>query len=75
MTKKSSHGIQKRRSTFLPHWEQDGAFLFITFRAADSLPPPAIEKLASERRELERRVARGDLKAGEDLARFNKLFS
>ncbi len=75
MTQKSSHGIQKRHSTYLPHWEQEGAFLFVTFRAADSLPQSAIEKLASERRELERRVARGDLNAGEDLARFNKLFS
>jgi type I restriction enzyme R subunit len=75
MTQSNPHGIKKRRSTNLPHWEQEGANIFVTFRLADSLPKVAIEKLENERRMLERKVARGALEAGEELARFNKLYS
>jgi hypothetical protein len=41
----------------LPHWRQDGATYFVTFRLADSLPQSKLEELAGlkaawERREL-----------------------
>ncbi len=38
----------------LPHWEQDGATYFVTFRTADSLPVERLESLEKER-ELWRR--------------------
>ncbi len=33
----------------LPHWQQDGATYFVTFRLADSLPSQLIEKWREER--------------------------
>ncbi|MBI5758388.1 MAG: transposase [Planctomycetales bacterium] len=39
----------------LPHWEQEGATSFITFRTADSLPAPVIELWQRERDDWLRR--------------------
>ena len=36
----------------LPHWEQDAATYFITFRLADSLPAPVLEGIESERQAI-----------------------
>jgi len=36
----------------LPHWEQDNATYFITFRLADSLPQPVLDRIASERKSI-----------------------
>jgi len=41
----------------LPHWRQNGATYFVTFRLADSLPREALEKLAEKRREWEKKFA------------------
>ena len=49
--------IKKRRGANLPHWERSGATYSITYRLADSLPKSAVERLASERRMLERQLA------------------
>lgn len=39
----------------LPHWRQDGATYFVTFRAKDSLPAHVLRFLAAQKREWERR--------------------
>ncbi len=36
----------------LPHWQPEGAYYFITFRLAGSLPKKAIAKLRQEQRTL-----------------------
>src|SRR5579872_5207890 len=38
----------------LPHWRQDGASYFVTFRLADSLPQEKLDQLAYVKREWER---------------------
>jgi menaquinone-specific isochorismate synthase len=42
--------IHSRR---LPHWEVEGAVYFVTFRLADSLPKQALQKLDSERNDIQ----------------------
>ncbi len=42
----------------LPHWRQDGATYFVTFRLADSLPQSKLDELASLKVEWERRHGR-----------------
>jgi putative transposase len=37
------------RRRHLPHWRQDGATYFATFRLADSLPPDRVRQLQQER--------------------------
>ena len=37
----------------LPHWRQDGATYFVTFRLNDALPPAELEMLRSIRRRWE----------------------
>lgn len=39
----------------LPHWRQDGASYFVTFRLADSLPQSKLAELDAIRREWERK--------------------
>lgn len=39
----------------LPHWRQDGATYFVTFRLADSLPQSKLRELRHFRKEWERR--------------------
>src|ERR1022692_1110215 len=36
----------------LPHWEEEGATYFITFRLADSLPNEVLDRIESERRAI-----------------------
>ena len=38
----------------LPHWRQEGATYFVTFRLADSLPKVKLDELAGIRRNWER---------------------
>lgn len=40
----------ERHVNALPHWQQDGATLFVTFRLDDSIPAALIQKWDSERR-------------------------
>lgn len=40
--------VQQHRNR-LPHWQQDGATYFVTFRLADSLPAALLEKWGEER--------------------------
>lgn len=57
----------------LPHWRQEGATYFVTFRLGDALPRPAIRRLRAERlawlRQHTPPVARAELR------RFQELFS
>src|SRR6516165_10187995 len=39
----------------LPHWRQEGATYFVTFRLADSLPQYKLDELAALKEESERR--------------------
>jgi hypothetical protein len=39
----------------LPHWRQDGATYFVTFRLADSLPQSKLRELESRKREFLRK--------------------
>ncbi|MGB8011313.1 MAG: transposase, partial [Terriglobales bacterium] len=36
----------------LPHWEKDAATYFFTFRLADSLPSPVLDRIESERQAI-----------------------
>ena len=48
----------------LPHWRQDGATYFVTFRLNDALPPAELEMLRSIRRRWE--MAHPDPRSKED---------
>ena len=41
--------VMKRNRGYLPHWEQEGATYFVTFRLADSIPESAREQIELER--------------------------
>ena len=41
--------VHIRHGAFLPHWSQEGAVYFVTFRLADSLPRSAVETWVAER--------------------------
>ena len=69
------NGVRKRRSTYLPHWEQQGGVNFVTYRLADSLPAAAVAELKAEREALERKLGFSGIEAGNELARFNSLRS
>jgi hypothetical protein len=43
----------------LPHWRQDGATYFVTFRLADSLPQSKLDELAALKEAWQRRHPRG----------------
>lgn len=45
--------INKHKSN-LPHWHQEGTWIFVTWRQADSLPEAAVRKITSHRAEWER---------------------
>jgi hypothetical protein len=51
----TDHRIFYRRH--LPHWQPDGATLFITFRLAGSLPRAVIAALQEKREQEERALA------------------
>ncbi len=44
----------------LPHWQPPGATIFLTWRLYGSLPKEALERLASEKRRLEKQPIRPD---------------
>jgi len=61
------------RSRNLPHWRQEGATYFVTFRLGDSLPREKLDSLKAERREWLRRHPSPRSRAL--LVRFWELFS
>jgi hypothetical protein len=68
--------IVKRKSTHLPHWEQEGGQVFITFRLADSLPRQTVEELKAERDALERKLTQENwLDSDEEWSRLKTLQS
>jgi len=44
--------VRIRQRGRLPHWEKDAGLYFITFRLADSLPRPVLEKISERNRIL-----------------------
>jgi putative transposase len=53
----------------LPHWRQEGATYFVTFRLADSLPQCKLDELEEMRRESERLHPR---RIGADLEEYSR---
>ncbi|MFT5467519.1 MAG: hypothetical protein ACI8UO_002623 [Verrucomicrobiales bacterium] len=57
----------------LPHWRQDGATYFVTYRLSDSLPDSRLEELRDERERL--LASQTKPLSGEQLKEFALLFS
>jgi len=53
----TAHKFYRRR---LPHWQPPGATIFLTWRLFGSLPQEALDRLAAERRSLEKQPIRPD---------------
>lgn len=53
----------------LPHWQPPGAIIFLTYRLYGSLPREAFEKLAEEKRRLEKEPSRPDESPSERTVR------
>jgi len=65
-----------RRGAYLPHWSQEGAVYFVTFRLADSLPRSVVETWVAEREMIVREAEAGNApltKAEQDM--LKTLFS
>jgi len=70
-----TRAIAKRLGAYLPHWRQDGATYFVTFRLADSLPQAALKAIRAERDQLRREYqAKGALTPAQE-ARLKQLYS
>ncbi len=68
--------IHRRHGARLPHWSQEGANYFVTFRLGDSLPRSALVRLKDEREALLKAARKQDGKiAPEELARVKRVFS
>lgn len=72
----SAQPIDKRYGAFLPHWTQDGATYFATFRLADSLPRTVVRAWKEEQAALigASRDARRSLTPADQL-RLQQFFS
>lgn len=63
------HGVITSYRRRLPHWRQDAATYFVTFRLADSLPAEALAKLDALKREWSKDFSsREDTEAGRKAA-------
>ena len=51
------HDLKIRCRGYLPHWEVDRAYYFITFRLVDSLPATVVDRLKEEYRAIVRQVS------------------
>jgi len=61
---------------YLPHWESESATYFVTFRLAGSLPKSVLEKIESERRNLQLTAIQHKREPTRDEKRcLQKLFS
>jgi REP element-mobilizing transposase RayT len=60
----------------LPHWQPDGAVVFLTWRLKDSLPQSALTRLEETRKLLAREIVkRGETSAERKVRHFKKLFA
>jgi REP element-mobilizing transposase RayT len=59
----------------LPHWRQDGASYFVTFRLADSLPQCKLDELRQIKVEFERRAANRPIQEDHVTAMINDRLS
>jgi len=66
-----SDGFYRRR---LPHWQPPGATIFLTWRLFGSLPQEALDRLAAERRLLEKQPIRTDETPRDRALRNGKRF-
>jgi REP element-mobilizing transposase RayT len=68
--------VDKRHGAYLPHWSQDGASYFVTFRLGDSLPAAVVAALKSERETLRAQARQGGRRLTTDEeARLRRLYS
>ena len=58
----------------LPHWRQEGATYFITFRLADALPQSALREFEIERQNFRSKIEREKLE-GESLRKAIETFA
>ena len=58
---------------FLPHWEQNGATYFVTFRLADSLPQVKLQLLQEEKEDWQKKHPEPLSEA--EKAEYHRLFS
>ncbi len=60
--------------TFLPHWHQDGKYVFVTFRLHDSLPQEKLDQLREEKESwLKRHPQPWDIKVTKEyIEKFGK---
>jgi|SRR5882672_680358 len=61
-----------RARGYLPHWEQERATYFVTFRLADSLPRDFVDRLQRQRRRIAAAQSAGTVTQA-DLADLRKL--
>ncbi len=68
--------LEKRTSTYLPHWRIPGATYAVTFRTKDSLPASVLKKYEREKSLLHERIERGKQLAdpGESLQHLREEF-
>lgn len=60
----------------LPHWQPEGAVIFLTWRLFGSLPREALERLAAERKLLEKQQAQpGEIARDRALREGKRLFA
>jgi REP-associated tyrosine transposase len=60
----------------LPHWQPDGAALFLTWRLKDSLPKSALNRIEQTRELLRRETERaGEFVTDRKIRHFKKLFA
>jgi len=74
-TVRDDGALRVRRGAYLPHWTRRGATYFVTFRLADSLPRPVLEKWRSERKALGQEEQRLERSPAEEQRKRRVPFS
>lgn len=64
-----------RHGAYLPHWTKEGATYAICFRLADSMPQSILRQWKEERKELVKRIAKGQKLTRLEEMRFQELKS
>ncbi|MCX7017263.1 MAG: hypothetical protein NTW86_32655, partial [Candidatus Sumerlaeota bacterium] len=57
---------------YLPHWQPDGAILFVSFRLAGSLPRPVLDRLRREKTQLDSAAPRPNETPAKQRLRIRK---
>jgi REP element-mobilizing transposase RayT len=68
--------LKIRQGAYLPHWTREGATYSVTFRLADSLPRPVVERWLFEREDISRTARQlGRPLTPQEERRLQELFS